>query len=123
MKHQEELHKGYRLGKYKLIRRLGKGAYGSVWKVRDTVEEQHVALKIAEVPADASEKKFIFKEIATLLRLDHPHIVRIKNADIIDKWIIIATELGMNSLHELRLPLSSPKAISITLQVLNALFD
>ena len=41
------LRKGTRLGKYRLERRLGKGAFSDVWSARDTVEGRRVALKIA----------------------------------------------------------------------------
>ena len=41
------LRKGTRLGKYRLERRLGKGAFSDVWAARDTVEARRVALKIA----------------------------------------------------------------------------
>ena len=40
------LRKGSRIGKYRLDRRLGRGAFAGVWKARDTVENRNVALKV-----------------------------------------------------------------------------
>ena len=121
MKKLNVLKKNQQLGKYKLLRHLGNGAYCAVWKAFDTIESAHVALKITRSLSDDSERKAILKEISLLTRLDHPNIVRIKNADLIDKWFVIATELGLNNLEELRLPLPASKAISAIIQILNAL--
>ncbi len=41
------LRKGTRMGKYRLDRRIGQGAFAEVWKARDTVEGRSVALKRA----------------------------------------------------------------------------
>jgi hypothetical protein len=41
------LRRGTRLGKYRLERQLGKGAFSEVFAARDTVEGRRVALKIA----------------------------------------------------------------------------
>ena len=38
--------RGSRLGKYRLIRPLGRGAFAEVWKARDLVESRDVALKM-----------------------------------------------------------------------------
>ena len=38
------LRKGGRLGKYRLDRRLGQGAFAEVWRARDTVEKRDVAI-------------------------------------------------------------------------------
>jgi len=41
-----ELQRGRKLGKYRLLKRLGIGGGGEVWKARDLVEGIWVALKI-----------------------------------------------------------------------------
>ncbi len=40
------MRRGHRLGKYRLEKRIGRGAFAEVWKARDTVERRDVALKI-----------------------------------------------------------------------------
>ena len=42
------LRRGSRLGKYRLDRRIGRGAFADVWRARDTVENRFVALKMLE---------------------------------------------------------------------------
>lgn len=115
------LQKGNLLGKYKLLRRLGAGAYGEVWKSLDTVENVQVALKIGKKPANVEDHNRLFREISLLTRLEHPNIVRIKNADTFGDWIFIATELGQRSLDDIKLPVSLLKAVAMTQQVLSAL--
>ena len=39
------------MGKYRLERRIGRGAFASVWKARDTVENRPVAVKITHPEA------------------------------------------------------------------------
>jgi serine/threonine-protein kinase len=93
------LRRGSRLGKYRLDRPLGRGAFSEVWKARDTVENHLVALKVAlpetvdAFPRDALERE---ARIASSLR--HPNVVRVYNADWIGGRFIIATELAVSSL-------------------------
>ena len=35
------------MGKYRLERRIGRGAFAEVWKARDSIENRWVALKLA----------------------------------------------------------------------------
>ena len=109
------LHKGRQIGKYRLLRRLGEGAYGDVWKAYDTIERVHVALKIRAIPVTNSERNAIQHEVSMLMRLDHPNIVRIKNAHIIENWIIIATEMdGSQGVLWLQ-----PSCLSLQAQAMN----
>ena len=48
-----QLRRGSRVGKYRLDRRIGRGAFAEVWKARDTVENRFVALKLAHPDAVA----------------------------------------------------------------------
>ncbi len=89
------LRKGTRLGKYRLERRIGKGAFSDVWAARDTVEGRRVALKIAfdwvvrEFGRDAMEA-----EARIACRLSHPNIVATRNADWIEGRFVMATDLA-----------------------------
>ena len=93
------LRRGSRLGKYRLDRRLGRGAFAEVWKARDTVENRPVALKITH--ADAVEewgRREIEHEARIWSRLHHPNIVAVRNADWIDGRFVIASDLAVRSL-------------------------
>ncbi len=95
------LRRGSRLGKYRLERLVGKGSFGAVWKARDTVEGRFVALKIAD-PRQVEDhgRAAIEHEARVASRLDHPNVLRVLNADWIDGWFLIATELAERSLAD-----------------------
>ncbi|WP_158220353.1 serine/threonine-protein kinase [Kineosporia sp. A_224] len=58
-----------------LGRLLGRGAHGTVWEARDPVTGDRVAVKVGRRPDDARTTR----EAALLARVDHPHVVRLRN--------------------------------------------
>ncbi len=97
------LRRGARLGKYRLDRHVGRGAFAQVWRARDLVERRNVALKVSP-PSLAEEwgREAIEHEAAVAARLDHPNVVRLFNADWIEGHFAMATELGRASLAQSR---------------------
>ncbi|MFQ5698782.1 MAG: protein kinase [Myxococcota bacterium] len=97
------MRRGSRLGKYRLERRLGRGGFGEVWKARDTVEARDVALKIAS-PSALGEfgRSSIEREARIASRLEHPHILRIRNADWLGGRFVLACDLARGSLLDVR---------------------
>ena len=95
------LRRGSRLGKYRLERRIGRGAFAEVFKARDTVENRTVALKLTH-PAAVAEwgRDSIEHEARIASRLDHPGVVAIRNADWIDGRFAIATDLAQCNLEQ-----------------------
>ena len=93
------LRRGTRLGKYRLDRRLGRGGFADVWKARDQVEGVDVALKVAHPSAVAEwGREAIEHEARVASRLRHPNIVEVHNADWINGYFIMATDLARTSL-------------------------
>jgi tRNA A-37 threonylcarbamoyl transferase component Bud32 len=93
------LRRGTRLGKYRLERRIDRGASAEVWKARDMVEGRVVALKV--IHPDAVEewgRSDIEKEARIVSRLDHPNIVPVRNSDWADGRFIIASDLAVANL-------------------------
>ncbi|MCK4773179.1 MAG: protein kinase, partial [Candidatus Krumholzibacteria bacterium] len=114
---------GQRIGKYKLLRRIGDGAFGVVYRARDEVEGGHVALKIHEHTDDVSDMlRFFKKEIQLLARVDHQNILKLKNADIFDGRFYIVSELGKGSLEGKR-SITVPYAVGVLKQMLDALIE
>jgi len=110
------LRKGARLGKYRLDSRLGSGAFSEVWKARDTVQQRHVAAKIASQDSVHTFGRCgVEHEAMVSSRLAHPHILRFHNADWIDGHFVLTSELASHSLDGYAGARRSPR---IALQVL-----
>ncbi len=117
-----DLSAGTRLGKYRLEKRLGTGGSCEVWKARDCVEDMAVALKIPLVDVHGErDSQNLFREIRLLARLRHRHIMPVRNADIIDGYAVLATELSVGTLDDRSKPMSARRIISIMAQVLDGL--
>lgn len=74
------------LGRYELVRVLGKGAMGVVYEARDPNLERRVAIKTIAVDAlgerEALEYEARFRtEARSAARLQHPHIVSVYDSD------------------------------------------
>lgn len=92
---------GQRLGKYRLRRRVATGGFATVYEAFDTLERKSVALKVPLGEKLAPEVKADFeKEIHISARLDHPNILSVKTADVIDGVLTIAYPLGERSLAD-----------------------
>ena len=114
--------RGQRLGKYRLVRRVAEGGYGEVWRAHDTVEDVPVALKLPLPEKDGTILAGpMLREIRTIVRLKHPNIIPVRNADIIDGRLTLVTDLASGSLDDLPKPVPVRRSFSITAQVLSAL--
>jgi serine/threonine-protein kinase len=67
------------LGKFRLLERVGLGAFGAVWKARDTELDRVVALKIphAGLLADGDELERFHREARAAAQLRHPSVVTV----------------------------------------------
>lgn len=102
MKTPIRLKRGSHLGKYRLEKKLGSGGYGVVFQAYDKVEKTRVALKVVEEElAGPRAFRAFANEVRFVSSLDHPHIVRFKNADVYNGYLAIATELGEGNLLDL----------------------
>lgn len=72
---------GNMIGKYRLIEKLGRGAFGAVYSVEDCVLQSNKAIKIMEVtnPQDAQK---LFEEAAIPYKCKHNNIVQINGGSI-----------------------------------------
>ncbi|MBN1766293.1 MAG: protein kinase, partial [Sedimentisphaerales bacterium] len=111
-----------RLGKYRLESRLGTGGYCEVWKAKDTIEGIYVALKIPLINSRGQrDNQTLLKEVKLVSQLRHPNILPVKNANIINGYAVMATEIGRKTLDDCSRPMSVKRIVNIISQVLSAL--
>ena len=90
-----------RVGKYQIEKRLGEGGFAVVYQARDTIEGIRVALKIPHEDFVSKEMMDDFrKEVRLIARLDHPNVLPLKDASMIDGRFVIAFRLGEKSLAD-----------------------
>lgn len=112
---------GGRLGKYKLTRRLGEGAFARVYAAFDTIEQRHVALKIPHTP-DQETLDDALREVRVMGKLGHPHILALRSADFIDGHLVLTFPLGGESLDErLKRRVGRRRAVQYARQLLEGL--
>lgn len=77
---QEDNFVNKQLGKYKIVKLLGRGGMGAVYKAHHTMLDKVVCLKIlfpSGIKADERIIERFFGEAKAVAKLDHPNIVRI----------------------------------------------
>lgn len=111
-----------KLGKYIIEKKLGEGGFAAVYRALDTIEGIRVALKIPYPQyVGPSVLDSFRREVRLIARLNHPHILSVKNAEFIDGHFVIAMSLGERSLADrLCKRLSSELALEFTRQILEA---
>jgi tetratricopeptide (TPR) repeat protein len=75
---------GGRIGRYRIVRELGRGGMGTVYEALQDDPRREVALKIVRggALADAQHVRRFRREAESLARLDHPGIARILEAGV-----------------------------------------
>ena len=81
------LRRGSRLGKYRLDRRLGRGAFSEVWKARDTVQQRNVAAKIATADSVRTFGRY---------GVEHEAMVSSRLQHLVDHEILEKVEVGQH---------------------------
>ncbi len=75
--------------------RIGKGGFGEVYRAFDTLLHQNVAIKF--YPREEGQEKYgVIDEMRTAIKLHHPNIVRVFDADIVE----IADNFGKKQVYE-----------------------
>ena len=110
------------IGKYRIEKQIGIGGFARVYAAVDTIEGTRVALKIPHEHYVDDDLMDAFKqEVRLLARLDHPNILVLKDANVIDDRLVIATRLGQETLDDrLKRRMSVPTALGLAEQMIAA---
>lgn len=68
---------GQRLGNYRLVQLLGRGGFATVYLGEHIHLQSYAALKVLQATLSETEQSTFVREAQTLVRLRHPHIVRL----------------------------------------------
>ena len=84
-----------RVGKYRVVERIGKGAMGEVYKAHDPLLNRYVALKTIApaLAADPEFRKRFEREAQSAAQLNHPNIVTVFDFGDEDGFTYMAMEL------------------------------
>jgi eukaryotic-like serine/threonine-protein kinase len=117
-----------RIGKYEILRRIGKGAMGQVYLARDTMLDRDVALKVmvAQIADDPELKARFEREAKAVAKMTHPNVVTVFDlGNHSDGSPFIAMELlkGLDLQKAVRQtpPLTLERKVAVIVQVLAGL--
>jgi serine/threonine-protein kinase len=115
-----------RIGDYEILRELGRGGMGSVYKVRNVISDRIEAMKVL-LPELASREELVarfLREIKLVASLEHPNIAALRTALQLEGQIVMIMEFVEGTSLADRLdqgPIPFADALQYTDQVLRAL--
>ncbi len=110
-----------KIGKYRILSRLSSGPLSTVYVAYDTIHRSRVALKVPRAGEDVDHEELLH-EVQVAVRLRHPNILSVTNAEYIGDDFVIAMELGEQSLADrLERRISTARAIDLAGQALASL--
>ena len=109
------------LGPYRLLKLLGEGGMGQVWRALDVRLEREVALKLLR-SGDAAQRRSLLAEAKTACQLQHSNIATVFEAGELEGRTFLAMEL-VEGVPLGRMPGGQPEAwlVSVALQACRAL--
>lgn len=119
------LHPGARLGRYEILRELGRGGMGDVFQARDDIGLS-VAIKVLPdyFAQDAERVSRFESEARKMAKLQHPNIAGIHGREVIRGWRFLVLEYVEGETLEMRLEkgaLPVREALPIFAQIADAL--
>ena len=73
---------GKQLGNYDIVARLGRGGFAEVYLGKHIYLKNHAALKVLHTVLTDNEQEAFVQEAQTLVRFQHPHIIRVLDFSI-----------------------------------------
>ncbi len=117
---------GDRIGRYRLVEVVGRGAFADVWRAEDVDLNRSVAIKLLRLSmsnSDGATARF-FREARTLAKLNHPAIVKVHEVGQFGQRPFIVSEFIAGSTLETHLsnrPVSIAEACRLAQSVAEGL--
>jgi uncharacterized RDD family membrane protein YckC len=118
---------GQDLGRYRLLRRLGRGGFGEVWEAESHETGRHTALKLLPEARHASAEALerFAREGRLAASLSHPRCVFVFGADTVDGYPAIDMELmdggTLQDVLGREGPMPYPRAVDAVLDMIDGL--
>jgi len=113
------------LGRYRIVRELGRGAQGCVYLAEDEQLQRQVAIKTLSDGKNPARKQSLLAEARTTARLQHPNIVALYDAfDHGDLLCVVLEYVPGDTLEKLlrtQGAFAAARAVTLTAQVLDGL--
>ena len=115
---------GTTLGRYDLIREVGRGGSGIIWEARDRELGRRVAVKVIRRPPGSMPERRLLAEAEVAARLSHPGIVTVLDVGRSDRgaWLVEEFLVGRTLAARLKdgaLPV--PEALEVATRIAAAL--
>ncbi len=117
---------GSTLGRYDLIREVGRGGSGVVWEARDRELGRRVAVKIIRRPPGSAPERRLVAEAEVAARLSHPGIVTILDVGRNERgaWLVEEFLVGQTLARRLEQGrMTVPEALDVATRVAGAHAD
>lgn len=129
LKEAPRLERGYQLGDYTLLERIGMGGEGAVWSAWDNRRQRVVAIKIMAAPGGESIRAQrvsaeFERQVHLVASLDHPHILPLYEFGLSDEFTYFVMKYSCAGSMANRLmagAMSLPNALRYTAQIASAL--
>jgi serine/threonine protein kinase len=114
-----------RIGRYEVLRLLGRGAMAAVYEARDPSLERKVAIKVLDQRefGNAELAQRFLREARAVARLSHPHIVAVYDVGVEGELAYIVMELMLGQTLQQRLAPGRPWPLGALLPVAQQLLD
>ena len=84
-----------RVGRYSVLRRIGRGGMSTVYRAYDPELDRHVALKLVSMwdEGDAEGPARLVREARAMAKITHPNVATVYDVGLVDDGVYIAMEL------------------------------
>ncbi len=87
-------------GGYRLLKRIGSGSYGEVWRAEHAISGIEAAIKIITRPMDQAEAQQELQAVELIKRLRHSYLLQNIHFESLEDRLVIIMELADISLRE-----------------------